>query len=213
MEDLDQPPPESCLFLITLWNSWIFQQAMDFPLRGCHPASLVLTVLSSSHSALLPTAGWALPGARELLGKAGLPLSLSGDLHPLLDSTASALGWPCLVWLCGAFPYLCVSLKLNTQDIYKLHWEWTCRHQAQVSCEPSHYLIMLVDVEEQNHLNMDQNSPWLHLYLWEIITLSSDTYSKSEDCHLLLLLLADSSSLYIAFHLSSKNWISLTYRL
>lgn len=38
--------------------------------------------------------------------------------------------------------------------------------------------------KEQNHLNMDDNSSWLHLYLWEIITLPSDIYSKLEDCHL-----------------------------
>lgn len=59
--------------------------------------------------------------------------------------------------------------------------------------------------KEQNHLNMDDNSSWLHLYLWEIITLPSDIYSKLEDRHLLLLLLTYSSSLYMAFHQSAKN--------
>lgn len=53
-------------------------------------------------------------------------------------------------WLSGAFAYLCTSPKLKIRDIYKPDWEWTWNHQAQGSCEPNHYLIKLVDVEEKS---------------------------------------------------------------
>lgn len=143
--------------------------------------------------------------------------SLSGDLMPLIRQRllfpwgggggGGVRGWGggnlVWCWLSGDFAHLCPSLKLNTHQ----------RHlQTRLGMNlepPSSSLLWAKSLfnqvggcgrKEQNHLNVDDNSPWLHLYLWEIIILLSDTYSKSEDCHLLLLLLVYSSSLYMAFH-------------
>lgn len=155
--------------------------------------------------------GLELAQGYELPGKGRAAVVTDTDLQQL-ETLLAPWGHPVSLWLSGAFLYLSASLELNLEDIYKLVWEWTCSHHTRVSAEPNHYLIMLVDVEEKekNHLNMDHNSPWLHLCLWEIITLSGDTYSKWERCHLLLWLLGCSSLPRMAFHLSSEKWISLT---
>lgn len=65
-------------------------------------------------------------------------------------------GNPTRLWLSNAFLYLCTLLP---SCIYKPHWGWPCSNQAQISCEPNHYLIMLVEVEEKSKTT----------YIWTII--------------------------------------------